>query len=301
MRAGVAGTVAGVLFAIAVVGPSSPRAQPAPVSPEAIQRARELYKNGEVAMKDGRFSDALYDYGAAYELTKDPVLFFKMASAHEKMGKCETAVIYYRRYLAEGKPQSQHVTLTNQRIAACTKPGTETGSGSGGGSGSGSAVPTTGSGSGSDVPTTGSGSEDEEEDEPEFGEGSAEAPPPEPVKVSHRTAWLLVGGSLTFATLGAVLAYSAEAAESDIDDLYVGLDGQPPVFDDKTAKRYQELLDEGNRYEKLSWVSFGLAGAFAIGAGVKFALDHRKGESSAVTIVPTATPHSAGITATLRF
>ena len=61
---------------------------------------------------------AARDFLAAYEITKDPVLFFKIGSAYEKAGKCPTAVGYYDRYLAEAKPEENFVTITKERIDA---------------------------------------------------------------------------------------------------------------------------------------------------------------------------------------
>ena len=38
---------------------------------------------------------AAREFGVAYAITKDPVLFYKIAEAHDKSGNCEAAVIYY--------------------------------------------------------------------------------------------------------------------------------------------------------------------------------------------------------------
>jgi hypothetical protein len=103
-------------------------------------------------------------------------------------------------------------------------------------------------------------------------------------------AWLLVGGALTFVTTGIVLAYAVESTEADLDDLYVTVNGGQPVFDAKTQARYDELVKQGDRLEKLSWISFGVAGGMAIGATVLF-WKHRKEP----TVTPIVTPNSAGV------
>jgi hypothetical protein len=124
--------------------------------------------------------------------------------------------------------------------------------------------------------------------------GAADAPvevaAPVLLPTSRRddAAWLLVGGALTFVTTAVVLAYAAESTETDIEDLYVSLNGQG--FDQKTQERYDELVKQGNRYQYLSWISFGVAGGMAIGATVLF-WKHRK--EPAVT--PIVTPNSAGV------
>lgn len=110
----------------------------------------------------------------------------------------------------------------------------------------------------------------------------------------------MVGGALAFATAGAVLAYSATSSEQDIKDLYVGVDGKAPVFDMKTQQRYQDLLDEGHRYQYLSWGAFGVAAGFGIAATLIF-LHDRVVEERRVLITPTATPSSAGAALTVHF
>jgi hypothetical protein len=111
-------------------------------------------------------------------------------------------------------------------------------------------------------------------------EGRAKSP-------SKDAAWLLVGGSLAFVTTGAVLAYSADASEKDLEDLYLTVEGGPATFDAKTAARYDQLVDEGHRFEHLSWASFGIAGGMAIGAAICF--------WRAREVTPVVTPNSAGV------
>lgn len=281
MRAIAAGIVIGALVGGAIL-PMTGRAQPAP----DLVRAKDLYKSAEAAIKDGRFLDAARDYGGAYDITRDPVLFYKIGSANERAGKCELALIYYGRYLREAHPSEAYVSMTRERIVACHgDPDAEHQ-----GSGAGSAEPV-GSGSGSSagsatVTALGSGA------------GSAGGSAAPHLASSNKGAWVLVASSIAFVTVGGVLAYAASSAESDVNDLYAGLGGQPPTFTPKTQKTYQDLVDEGNRYEKLSWVSFGLAGATAIGAAILFV--RHTGEHG-VQVTPTATPTGGGVSASLRF
>jgi tetratricopeptide (TPR) repeat protein len=272
MRALVAACTAGLVTASAVY------AQPA----ASLARAKQLYDDATAAMTAERYEEAAADFAAAFDITQDPVLFFKIASANEKAGHCETAIEYYRRYLAEAKPEPSFVTLTDERIAACSAMGSDTGSAT---TGSGSATET-GSGSAmaaapAAAPETGSGSG--------TGTGSIR---------SEDTPWLLVGGALAFVTLGAVLAYSASSSESDISDLYQGVDNQPVVFDATTAQRYHDLVAEGHRYEYLSWASFGIGAAFGAAAAIYFVHDYNEKQ---YLVVPTATPHGAGVSAIVHF
>ena len=113
----------------------------------------------------------------------------------------------------------------------------------------------------------------------------------EPAKKSKDAAWLLVGGSLAFVTTGAVLAYSADSSERDLEDLYLTFDGGPATYDARTQARYKTLVEDGRRFERLSWTSFGIAGGMAVGAAVMFW--RASGEDD--TVVPVVTPTTAGV------
>jgi outer membrane biosynthesis protein TonB len=126
-------------------------------------------------------------------------------------------------------------------------------------------------------------------------------PAPEPALVTSGNkdaAWLFVGGALTFLTAGAVLAYSTSSSEQDLRDLYTTTSGRSPVFDAETQQRYDDLTDEGRRYEVLAWTSFGLAAGCAAGAAIFFV---RASHESNVSVTPTASPTSAGLNVRLSF
>jgi len=235
-----------------------------------IARATELYNAAQKALDEGRGEDAARDFLAAYEITKDPVVFFKIGSAYEKAGKCDEATSYYKRYLEEAKPEPKFVDMTTERISACaTKP----------------AAPAAEPAQPPAASTTPA--------------APAELPPEKPSKTKD-AAWLLVGGGLAFITAGAVLAYSAKSSEQDIRDLYVSSGGEPPVFDAQTQERYDELVAEGKRYQYLSWTAFGIATGCAIASAILFWRDARD-DDARVSITPVIAPNRGGIAATLRF
>ncbi len=292
MRAIACGVVIGALIGGSIL-PHTSRAQPAP-APDLV-RAKDLYKSAEAAVKDGRFLDAARDYGGAYEITRDPVLFFKIGSANERAGKCDLALIYYGRYLREARPAESFVTITRERIVACGGDPDDHATGSATtGTGSGSAEPVdtrSGSAAGSAEGSAATATEGS-------AAGSGSAAPVVMIHSPNRGAWILVASSIALVTVGGVLAYAANSAESDVDDLYVGFGGQPPTFDARTKKQYEDLIDEGNRYEKLSWVSFGLAGASAIGAAILF---YRHADEATVQVTPAVTSTSGSVRATIRW
>lgn len=332
MRAAVSGVIVGVLASTMITGsiahaqpaggspapPSAPPSTSPPASPSAadLARASTLYAAAQTAMAEGRYADAVRDYSEAHALTRDPVLFFQIGGAHEKAGNCELALIYFGRYLREARPAPEFVKVTENRIVACGGDPRVVGAAGVPPAASGSTpTPPTGalpppagdptaSATGSTAPLSGA--------DP-TARGGSELPagpgPTTSVRAATAGPWLLVGGSVALLTIGAVLAYSANAAESDLSDLYVGLAGTPPSFDARTQKRYDDLIAEGERYEKLSWVSFGLAGALGIGAAVWFY--QVRGDAQGVTtdrrpaatlrITPTVRRDGGGVAAALRF
>lgn len=250
-------------------------------------------------MAEGRYAEALRDYGAAHELTRDPALLFKLGRAHQELGECDAAVAHYRRYLEEARPAASFVALTRERIAACGAPAPDAGINDGTSAGT-----SAGTGSAGAPPSTSSPGA-AETNPPDGTSGAATEPAPAPAPAvdlgRHRGPWLMIGGAIAAVTAGAVLAYSANAAERDIEDLYVGIGGRPPAFDEQLAARYRDAVDEGRRYERLSLISFGAAGALAIGATIWFLLD-RDAPADALPIAPTVTPGGgAGVTTQLRF
>jgi hypothetical protein len=373
-RRGLSAAAAIGVAVIAIAPAIGPQVRAEPTS--ELSRARDLYRAAEAAMQEGRFDDATRGYGAAYDLSKDPALLFKIGRAHERAGKCEIALAYYARYLREGKPEERFAAATRQRIAACTPvrdspsgpatpPGPVAAPGPGAAPTPGSAAPPTpgpaapptpGSAAAptpgsAAAPTPGSAAAPTPGSAAAPTPGSAAPPPPGPAAAptpgsaaapipgpaaapipgpaaapttpsirdaaargeppvapprspaarlipSHRAqaAWILAGTGIALATLGGVLAYAANSSENDIRDLYVGFAGQPASFDPATRQRYAELIDEGHRFEHLSWTAFGFAGATAIGAVVLFALSgEHDGNAPGARVSPVLSNRGAGV------
>jgi hypothetical protein len=261
-------------------------AQPGP----DMERAKRLYTQANAEMAAGKYTDAARDYGDAYDVTKDPILFFKIASANEKAGRCDVAVAYYSRFLKEASPKPEFAQLAKDRIKAC-----------------GGTLP----GEGPVAPPPASPPEPAAPPAPPTPPPAASAPPAPPsappahanVHIrdrGHEGAWLLLGGSVAFVTAGVVLAYSASSSEQDLKDLYASVDNTRPTYDAKTASRYHDLIDEGHRYQYLSWTSFGIAGACAAGAAIWF-MHGGNDDDEHLSIAPVITPHESGVAARLRF
>jgi hypothetical protein len=290
LRAPAAAAVALAATLAGVVGAPTGHAQPSESAPATtlsgasagsgpitrpavdLERAKDLYRAAEAEMRYRRFTEAVRDYSASYELSRDPALLFKIGRANEAAGRCEDAVGFYARYLREGQPTTHFVATARMRIRGCGgDPDTLLGNDTGADAGSAAA--------GSDEPAmVGAGR----------AAGSASTIPA--MTAAHKTAWVLAGSALALVTLGGVLAYAASSSENDVRDLYMGFNGSLVTFDATTRQRYHELIDEGHRYQHLSWAAFGTAGAAAIGAALLFTLTDRE-----APIAPAITPRSAGV------
>ena len=251
-------------------------------------------------MKDARFADAIRDYGAAYELSKDPALCFKIGRANERAGNCEVALIYYARYLREGKPSPPFVAATEDRIAACGGDPAHLESG-------GDATTRPAAAAAAEpaprVPPAPAPPSPAAAPAGAAAAGSVTGEAAAPARVTlvpntrHKIAWVLTGGGVALLALGGVLAYATNAAENDVLDLYVGLGGRPGTFDPQTQRRYDDVLSEGRRYERLSWTAFGLAGVAAAGAITLFVLG-REPPARTTRIEPVVTTSTAGVALT---
>src|SRR5688572_24270606 len=71
------------------------------LSKEQIKQAKQHYSAGAAAEKKADWATAVKEYSAAYEITRDPKVFYPIAKAHEQAGKLDDALLYYRRYLNE--------------------------------------------------------------------------------------------------------------------------------------------------------------------------------------------------------
>jgi tetratricopeptide (TPR) repeat protein len=272
--AGLAVATAGGRPSIAVAQPATgTRAGPdAPADSNAdLARAKQLYQSAEAAMQDGRFDDAIRDYGAAYQASEDPALLYKLGRAHERAGRCDTALAYYGRYLRAGAPSPPFVATTRARIVECGGDPTKLGAPEAEPAPPAPAAHPAGP---APAPST-----------PE-----PEAPPPIATPNNRqKAAWLVAGSGIALAALGGILAYAASSSESDIRDLYIGFGGAKVTFDSATRRRYQDLVDQGHNYEHLSWGAFGLAGAAAVGTVVLFVTGREPAHSRIAPIVTTTT------------
>ncbi len=63
-------------------------------------RARELYENGAILYEEGEYEEAIAAWEAAYALSEEPLLYYNIANAYERMGRYDEAIDALARYRA---------------------------------------------------------------------------------------------------------------------------------------------------------------------------------------------------------
>lgn len=282
-----------------------------------IEKAREHYKKATEALAIKDYAIAAREFGLAYQITKDPVLFFKIALAHDKAGDCEAALIYYGRYLREGNPSEADRADTEKRVDECKrKLGQTDGGGAAAGGGDAAAGGGAAAAGGGDAAAGGgaaAGGDAADVMAPDF-DDAPPTPAPEdrpPTFVDGGTswqrtaAWVSVGVAVAAATTGAVLGLSASSREEDIEtliDFRDPVDGRPRAFDGEVRRQYEDFVDEGEnleRWAKIAWIGAGVSAATAV---VFFLVDPgteagAERAPAAAAVTPVVTGDSVGFTA----
>ncbi len=72
-----------------------------------VQRAREIYENGQALYREGRYEDALVAFEEAYRLSERPGLLYNMASCSERLGDYRGALAHLNRYRVYATPDER--------------------------------------------------------------------------------------------------------------------------------------------------------------------------------------------------
>jgi hypothetical protein len=303
------GVATGLALALAV--PSSSYAQGSDV-----ENAKVHYKAALDAEKAGNYAAAALEYGIAYDIMKDPILFFKIGVANEKAGKCNIALTYFARYLKEGNPSDEYKRVTEEKVAGCKATlGISDGSGGGGGGGGTGVEPdfgNGGTGGGNDTGgggTTGGG--DVIGDGGTAGGGGGDLGGGGPAFTDDKgaswkrsAAWISTGATIGLVAVATVLYMSAEGSEEDLQALIDFRDqGGRPLAYEEVQEQYDDLIDEGERFDKLATYAFIGAGVGAAAAVTFFVLDAKSGGhekpvgfvARTPRVSPRLGPESAGV------
>lgn len=342
----------GVILALVLVAAST-----AAAAPPDYEAAKRHYQAAEKAAAEGKYKLAAREYGVAYDITKDPVLFFKIGYAYDRADDCTAAKVYYLRYLKEGKPAPEFKQRTQALIQACKNRGRRSSADTPAdtpASGTPSGVPVSGASRIAPSPTApptppappasatppAATPEPATPSPPPTGTAPT-APPPAPRATTttprpapdapaaaprqpdgasltaappyldedpptwQRTAaWTSVGFTFALGTTAAVLALSAGSREEDIQNLieFRDAEGRPATYTGATRDRYRDLVDEGDRLEKLSVVALAATGAAAAASAVFFVLDGMQADQDTTAgLTPSVSPAGAGLSWTGSF
>ena len=184
--------------------------------------AKQHYVEAERAAQAKDWAKAAKEYGVAYEITRDPVLFFKLGNAYQLSGDCTRAVEYLQRYIDEAKPSEEYKADARARIATCNAAASD----------STRVGDEASDGNGPDQPAEGTStlvpgleeSGDAEAEEKQVGTDSESVGQPtfldESPSWQETAAWTSVGVSVAFLSVSAILGLSADSREEDIDNLF---------------------------------------------------------------------------------
>ena len=64
------------------------------------KRARELYENGAMLYEEGEYEQAIIAWEAAHELSQEPLLYYNIANAYERLGQYDEAIDALAQYRA---------------------------------------------------------------------------------------------------------------------------------------------------------------------------------------------------------
>jgi len=262
--------------------------------------AKAAYIAAKKAESEKDWKTAAKEYGQAYDISRDPILFYNIAFALKQDGNCEFAIIYFKRYLNDTSPEPDTRAKTEEQIKACKdKLGikdepkesdlptdTETG---------------TGTGTGTTTGGTGTGGT------PSFGGNGAALSSDIDTETStaRKTAWVSLGLAAALAATGAAFAVSAHTREGEVERLigFTDQNQQPIRFEGEVATRYNDKVDEGKNFDSMAKIAFGAAGAAAVVSLAFFIIDDSSKGSSGATasIAPTITRDGAGVSAGWEF
>ncbi|MEP6861613.1 MAG: hypothetical protein ABJE66_13385 [Deltaproteobacteria bacterium] len=224
------------------------------------EKARLIADRGRQLQRDGKFSEALEAYKAAYVLAPSPGLLFNLAQAYRLNGDCDDAAWMYKRFLETG-PRDDLKALVNEhldKLATCTHMGFR---------------------SNLDVPN----------------EHEVMAMPSQPPRTTvvatagptgvdvsrarseqHAGTYLMIGGGVGLA-VAAVFAVDAHLAANEVADAYAGGARNPDV---------RSLDDRGHRDDAITAIAGVSGGAALITGAVLYGLGVRSERAQHLAFTP---------------
>lgn len=257
-----------------------------PAKPPSAEEQR-LYEEGLRALTGGDAAAAERAFKAGHALGRDPAFLVHLGEAQEKAGAPARAADTYRRYLREAPDASDRAEI-EARLARLAP----------GGAGAATlAAP---------APAETAG---------EFGASPTPppaAPPPRSVAPApapaadpdgpakrdaasdsgwnryNRTAVIATGAALLLLGTTAFFAAQAGSAKDDVNRLTIYQDERTgaPLRYSSVASQYEQLMDDGRRYDRYAKIALVAAGGAAAVAAVFYVLDAKFGQEPTLAIAP---------------
>jgi len=231
------------------------------------------------AHKDGRFEEARVELEAAYALDPDPDLLYAIGQVYAKLGKCNEATTYFKRFGATQK-DPKVAKVVDQAIAAC-KPASEPAANPQPANmpSQDSPILPTDQPATADKPTSAGDRPTPAGSRPQPFASGATAP----MATSQRSPWykdklgdgLVLGGIV--ATVIGVVEYSGALSDLDTAENRAST---------TTLARYNELVDSAHGKRTASVVLVGAGGALITAGIIHYVLHGRATESHAIGVAP---------------
>jgi hypothetical protein len=117
-----------------------------------------------------------------------------------------------------------------------------------------------------------------------------------------------MGATVVLGTAGAILAMSGKSREEDLESLgdFRDQNQMPAEYEGNVASRYDQLVDEGERFNLYSKVALGAAGV-TLAVGVTLLIldstssKHAESGTAIGRVTPTVDRHGGGIAAVFDF
>jgi tetratricopeptide (TPR) repeat protein len=113
----------GVFLALGLAAAVDTRALAEPIEPDRVARARQLSDEGRALFDRTLYAEAIAAFKASYALEPKARLWFNIGLAYRRLGDCDQALVFYRRYLAE-EPDAFNRARVEDRITemqACSR------------------------------------------------------------------------------------------------------------------------------------------------------------------------------------
>ncbi len=268
-------SVVATVVALALIVPVTALAQPVGSGDSAEGDTSDVDAiNAEaiVAFKAGRYEEAAALFEKAYQTSPEPNYLFNIGRVYEESGKFSKAIEFYERFINEPavELEAREVALERLRVIRAIVAENEA-----------------------------ERRAEEEANRPPEPEPEPE-PNPEPEPLSSQDDGRMPpmrAGGIALLVVGAVglgvaggLAGAASSRSRELDDL-------------TSLEPRRDAVDEGKRLALGADVMFGIGGlAVAVGA-VLVGLSYRKGASGGqrAQVMPSFSPHGAGMSARVRF